>query len=226
MGQENLTSAQYDQLLKEINPARVSMLDNMAYLEAWDVRAHLIRVFGFGGFSIELLDYEMAYEQETTTRQGKAAFKVGYRARVQLTIPSLGATYTEAAFGESVMPDFKRGDAHDMALKTAESQAFKRAAMNLGTQFGLSLYRDGSTADVVGRTLAPAPSEGAAAPAAAAPAGKLADFIAKGAKLGFDEATLLKEASRVHGVASLAALSDQQIDDMSAALSARAKQKA
>jgi hypothetical protein len=149
-----LTPTQQEQLLRPINPSRVRSRDGMAYLEAWDVRAHLIRIFGFGGFSVELLDITQVFEQETTTRAGKAAFKVGYRATVRLTVPTLSAVYTEAAFGESVMPDFKRGDAHDMAIKTAESQALKRAATNLGTQFGLSLYNDGSMLDVVKATLA------------------------------------------------------------------------
>ena len=40
-----------------------------------------------------------------------------------------------------------------MAVKTAESDALKRAAINLGTQFGLSLYNNGSLKDVVGATL-------------------------------------------------------------------------
>jgi hypothetical protein len=40
-----------------------------------------------------------------------------------------------------------------MAVKTAESDALKRAAINLGTQFGLSLYDNGSRNDVVGHSL-------------------------------------------------------------------------
>ena len=36
-----------------------------------------------------------------------------------------------------------------MAIKTAESQAFKRCAINLGDQFGLSLYNNGGTSSVV-----------------------------------------------------------------------------
>lgn len=62
------------------------------------------------------------------------------------------ATYTEAAAGDS-QNNPSRADAHDMAIKTAESQAFKRAAVNLGDQFGLSLYKDGSTSAVVRDTL-------------------------------------------------------------------------
>ena len=40
-----------------------------------------------------------------------------------------------------------------MAVKTAESDALKRAAINLGTQFGLSLYQNGSLRDVIIQTL-------------------------------------------------------------------------
>jgi hypothetical protein len=84
-------------------------------------------------------------------------------------------------------------------MKTALSQALKRCAVNLGDQFGLSLYNDGSQAPVVLRSLAymaepvqesedapvqpepvpqtpvavpdpePAPAPSAAAPAPAAP---------------------------------------------------------
>ncbi len=158
MENSGLTREQYDQLMKPINASRVKSIDGMSYLEAWDVRAHLIRMFGFGGFSLELLDYELAFEETTQTRAGKDAYRVGYRARVRLTIPVLNAVYTEAAFGDATMPSTKRGDAHDLAIKTAESQALKRAAANLGTQFGLSLYNNATTADIVGRTLvAPAP---------------------------------------------------------------------
>ena len=51
-----------------------------------------------------------------------------------------------------------RGDAHDNAVKTAESQALKRMAINMGTQFGLSLYRDGQIEDVVRLTLVRPPA--------------------------------------------------------------------
>ena len=66
-------------------------------------------------------------------------------------IPSLDCTYTEAAVGSATLP--QRGEAHDMAVKTAESDAIKRAAINLGTQFGLSLYNNGDLKDVVKATL-------------------------------------------------------------------------
>lgn len=136
----SLTSEQIEQLLKPIHPSRVMVLDGMSHLAAYDVRAHLTRIFGFGGWSSDLIELTLIHDQETTTRAGKPARKVAYRAIVRLAIHATMATYTEAAVGESTMPDFKHGDAHDMAIKTAESQALKRAAVNLGDQFGLGLY--------------------------------------------------------------------------------------
>jgi recombination DNA repair RAD52 pathway protein len=143
-----LNDQQYEQLLKPLNPNRVAKRSqagrNLSYLEAWDVKAHLIRIFGFGGWSWDVLTAELAFESE---KDGK--WNVGYKVIGSLRIDN--TTYTEASVGSATLP--QRGEAHDMAIKTAESDALKRAAINLGTQFGLSLYDNGSLKDVVGKTL-------------------------------------------------------------------------
>jgi hypothetical protein len=153
-----LNTDQYDQLLKPLNSGRVATRERMSYLEAWDVKAHLIRIFGFGGFSADVLSSELVFDDLATTanKSGKFNHDVAYKVMLRLTIHGIGpdgqdVTYTEAAIGASHQPD--RAEAHDMAVKTAESDALKRAAINLGTQFGLSLYNSGATRDVVGRTL-------------------------------------------------------------------------
>lgn len=144
----SLNEEQFEALLQGINPARVSEVQGMSHVEAYDIRAMLIRIFGFTGFSLtETSPTEMLYEMETSTKQGKPAFKVAYRASIRLTIGD--CAYDGTAVGEATMPDFKRGDCHDMAIKTAESQALKRCAINLGDQFGLSLYNNGQTAPTV-----------------------------------------------------------------------------
>lgn len=149
-----LNDQQYHQLLKNLNPTRVAKRTqaghSLSYLEAYDVKAHLIRIFGFGGFNAEVIESTLAFEEQVDGKNGKQ-WSVGYKVVMQLMIPSLNAVYSEAAVGSASLPS--RGDAHDMAVKTAESDALKRAAINLGTQFGLSLYNDGSTKDVVGMTL-------------------------------------------------------------------------
>jgi recombination DNA repair RAD52 pathway protein len=152
-----LTAKQVDVLLSPIRDHRVKFMDGMSHLEGWDVRAHLSRIFGFANWDMTIHDLTMIYDLETTTRAGKPARKVAYRCVVSLTVrdPNGGtlATYSDGAVGESIMPDFKHGDAHDMAIKTASTQALKRCAINLGTQFGLSLYQNGNQDDVVKATL-------------------------------------------------------------------------
>jgi hypothetical protein len=117
-------------------------------MQAYDIRNHLNEVFGFGRWSEEVLTMEMIFDVPVTQRNGKPGFNVSYRAQVRLSVSAPDgsplATYTEWATGTSTMPDFKHGDAHDMAIKTAASQGLKRCATNLGNQFGLSLYAGGS----------------------------------------------------------------------------------
>lgn len=149
-----ISKEQYERLLMNLPSSRVANRKQgnmtLAYLEAWDVKAHLIRFFGFGGWSADVIESSLAYEDK-----GEKNWNVGYKVVLRLTLHGAGpsgenVTYTEAAVGSAIGA---RADAHDNAIKTAESDALKRCAINLGTQFGLSLYDQGSRKDVVGWTL-------------------------------------------------------------------------
>ena len=147
-----INKAQHEQLIKGINPTRIAKRQggggkSLSYLESWDVKAHLIRIFGFGGWNWTVLKAELAFEEQNE----RGNWNVGYKVIGRLYIHSLECDYTEAAVGSASLS--QRGEAHDMAIKTAESDAIKRAAINLGDQFGLSLYNNGSTAPVVINTL-------------------------------------------------------------------------
>lgn len=155
-----LTPEQYNYLLKPIPKSRVSERKGLGYVEAWEIKRHLTRIFGFGGWSADLLSNDLVFAElsDTPNTSGKYNWDVAYKAVMQLTIHGIApdggdVTYTEAAIGASHQPD--KADSHDMACKTAESDALKRCAINLGTQFGLSLYDNGSLVDVVVRTLRP-----------------------------------------------------------------------
>jgi hypothetical protein len=155
-----ITPEQYDALLQPLEAHRVASRKqgtmNLSYLETWDVRAHLIKIFGFCGWNSDVLSAELVFED----KDEKGRWNVGYKVVLRLSIHA-GAeqlvldpvSYTEAAVGSATLP--QRGEAHDMAVTTAESDALKRAAVNLGTQFGLSLYDSGNRKDVVGATLVP-----------------------------------------------------------------------
>lgn len=156
----SLTKAQVEQLLRPINPRRVGKDGKgFSHLEAYDVRAHLTRLFGFGEWSAVTNLCELVFESVSDDQ--KPRWTVCYRAKVTLTVHATGAAYSEWAAGDATNYP-SRADAHDMAMKTAESQALKRCAVNLGDQFGLSLYARGSLQPVVGRTLAMPEAEHAA----------------------------------------------------------------
>lgn len=162
----SLTQRQRDFLLHpEIQQSRIANRSQsgktFSYVEAWDIRRTLIRAFGFGGFSAEVVDARLMFEEQVPKNNGGTNWSVAYLVTVRLTIHGIDdiatelgdverdAIYTESAVGEWSMPS--RADAHDNAVKTGTSDALKRAAINLGTQFGLSLYAK-TTGDVVVRT--------------------------------------------------------------------------
>jgi len=139
------------QLMSDLNPARVSQRtggggSKLSYLEAHDVKATLIRIFGFANFSSELVSYKVENVRQWEVNN-KAKVQVTVSAHVKLTIHQTGAVYSEAAASSQTGSDV--GEVMDFALKTAESDAFKRCAVFLGTQFGASLYAQGATADQV-----------------------------------------------------------------------------
>lgn len=172
-----LSPAQHAELLEAMWHKRVSADPNgHAYLEQWDVRRTLIRVFGFGGWEPRTkrlwLIKEIEYPPGTLIRRNrktqeeyandKTIWTVVYGAEVALTVHGIegtSAVFEDGATGKSEnMPS--AGDAHDQAIKTALSQALKRCAVNLGDQFGLGLYNSGRLDAVVIRTLVGGPTDG------------------------------------------------------------------
>lgn len=151
-----LTNQQIDVLLSGIKGRRVGKdAKGFSHVEAYDIRAHLNRLFGFARWSADILTMELVSVRDAKTKAGKDAVEVIYRAQCRLKVNAADGTelasYTEWACGDSLQPSL--ADAHDQALKTAESQALKRAATNLGDQFGLSLYNKGQLEPIVGVTI-------------------------------------------------------------------------
>lgn len=181
---QGLTGQQLAALLANLNPNRVAQRDKpgtrgkkMSYLEAWDVKSKLIAVFGFANFDAEVLDpqivkieeweeeqWNWANGQKTTPKtnaagevETKTKFRITFMATYRIVIHATGATYSEVAIASQTGTD--PGEVADFAVKTAESDALKRCATWLGTQFGLSLYASDDNHvhynDVVGRVFDP-----------------------------------------------------------------------
>jgi recombination DNA repair RAD52 pathway protein len=151
-----LTREQLQVLMGNLHPARVQSRKQggatLSYLAAYDVKAMLIRVFGFGGFSAETTHTEIL-DVDRYQKDGKPQIRIAALCTVRLYIHQLDAVYSESAVASQTGATY--GDVADFAVKTAESDALKRAAINLGTQFGLSLYDNGSTKEVVRKIVSP-----------------------------------------------------------------------
>lgn len=158
-----LTDRQKEVLLAPIKPHRVFTAQGMAHVAAFDVVAHLTRIFGWGGWDKEILSLDLVHERidETVrdTKQGprkEVRCWVTYRCVMRLTVRDPEGNVVmrteDAATGSAQnMPSV--GDAHDFAVKNSVSYALKRCAKDLGDQFGLSLYNKGQTSALVGATV-------------------------------------------------------------------------
>jgi hypothetical protein len=163
----SLTPEQTAVLLRPIKPSRVLTAQNQSHVPAYDVAAHLTRIFGFGGWDKRILTLNLVSEEPTKTSTNREAWLVTYSCTMRLTVKdSAGAevaSWDDGACGTSTLP--QKGEAHDMALKSAISYALKRcAAFGLGDQFGLSLYNKGSVAPLIGKTLVGGGQTGGATP--------------------------------------------------------------
>lgn len=154
-----LSAAQVRQLLAPVKPIRV-LKDprGNSHLSQQDVTAHLVRVFGYGNFDTEIVSLDLVFEDPFVNKDGKEVpgrYNVCYRCRFRLTIKNPDgsplATYEDASCGDA--QNQSRQDAHDLASKSAISTAKKRCCINLGDQFGLSLYNRGQMTPLVRGTL-------------------------------------------------------------------------
>lgn len=114
---------------------------NLSYVEAWYVIDRLNQVFGFDGWERETLKMDVVQQEEKENSNGKSLYYVGYvaKVRVSVNVSAEETVYREGTgFGQGQDADL--GRAHESAVKEAESDAMKRAAMTFGYQFGLALY--------------------------------------------------------------------------------------
>lgn len=175
--QRGLTPEQLTMLLTPLNPTRVKQHKGNAHLEAWDVRRWLTRIFGFAGWDDDILSMECIHSVTSPIGSDPSPLKhrctAVYRVTMRLTVKDQQGNvlghWDDGATGEGIN-QVSVGDAHDLALKAALSQALKRCAVNLCDQFGLSLYNEGDIRGVVVRTLGhPVLMAGAPDPAQDAP---------------------------------------------------------
>lgn len=129
------------ELRKKLDPSHVSQRKQggtqVSYVEGWHVIAELNRIFGYGEWTRETLDVSCVSEREAKIgREQKDGWRVTYTARVRVTVA--GVSRDGCGAGHGIGTDL--GECHESALKEAETDAMKRAAMTFGNPFGLALY--------------------------------------------------------------------------------------
>jgi len=159
-----LTRTQISRLLKPVRADRVENKQGRAYVPQHEVRAELIRIFGPGNVDHTMTDPVLVYETRIAPGEDQypdkgnkpyyyvACYKVGCTLRIRDYDGNDVAEFTEYHIEENA-PLPNRGEAHAMAVTSAESYALRRAAISMGDAFGLHLYNGGSVAPLVGGTL-------------------------------------------------------------------------
>ena len=115
---------------------------SVSYLEGWQVIAEANRIFGFDGWQRETVALRCVNQSERTIgREQRPGWGVTYTARVRITVgEGTGAQLIREGCGAGHGIDVDLGQAHESALKEAETDAMKRALMTFGNPFGLALY--------------------------------------------------------------------------------------
>jgi len=104
----------------------------LSYIESWQAISEANRIFGFDNWN----SYTRTKKLFEPYKDAKDKWRVGYMAKVTV---SVGQVQREGVgYGSGIDNDL--GQAHESALKEAESDARKRALMTFGNPFGLALY--------------------------------------------------------------------------------------
>jgi hypothetical protein len=172
----HLTQGQVKRLLTPVRGDRLEKKQGLTYVPQQEVRAELIRTFGPGRTDHTMSEPVMLYETKLVagdvqfpktakaTEYWVVAYMVGCTLRAYDYAGFLVYECTEYHV-EECAPLPNRGEAHAMAVTSAQSYALRRAALNLGDNMGLHLYAGGSTAPLVANTLALVDPESPLAPA-------------------------------------------------------------
>lgn len=137
----SMTDQQKTLLALPLNRASVKTREQggrtLSYIEGWAAIAEANRIFGFDGWQRETVFIQCASDQPREIGRDKVpGFGVTYVAKVKVTVDGIVREGCGAGHGI----DRDHGQAHESAIKEAETDAMKRALMTFGNPFGLALY--------------------------------------------------------------------------------------
>jgi hypothetical protein len=108
---------------------------DLHYVEGWHVIAEANRIFGYDAWDRRTLASHCVWSGASGACYGAA-----YTAKVRVSIRAGDVTIVREGSGTGEGKASTPGQAHELALKGAETDATKRALATFGNPFGLALY--------------------------------------------------------------------------------------
>ena len=107
----------------------------LSYVEGWFAIAEANRIFGFDGWDRETVETKCIRAGEA-----RGSYNTLYSARVRVSVRAADHLVVRDGHGTGEGRGNTLSEAHDVAIKAAETDATKRALVTFGKAFGLALY--------------------------------------------------------------------------------------
>src|SRR4051812_23172127 len=134
-----LTDTQIFQLKAKLDGRRVKTRNangtELHYVEGWHVIAEANRIFGYDAWDRRTLSTSCVYSSPAGQSHVAA-----YAAKVRISVRAGDTVIVREGSGTGEARAPSPGQAHELALKGAETDATKRALATFGNPFGLALY--------------------------------------------------------------------------------------
>ncbi len=134
-----LTNTQVRQLKAKLEPRHVKIRKangaDLHYVEGWHVIAEANRIFGYDAWDRRTLATRCVWNGAVGPYHEAA-----YTAKVRVCVRAGDITVVREGSGSGEAKAPTPGQAHELALKSAETDATKRALATFGNPFGLALY--------------------------------------------------------------------------------------
>ena len=134
-----LSDTQIRQLRSKLDPKHIKTRAaggvELSYVEGWHVLSEANRIFGFDAWDRNTVENSCIW-----SGLSGEFFVAAYIAKVRISVRAGDVTIVRDGSGSGEGKARSRGEAHDRALKAAETDATKRALATFGNRFGLALY--------------------------------------------------------------------------------------
>ena len=107
----------------------------LSYVEGWHAIAEANRIFGYDAWDRQTMTLKCVWEGRKVTLEA-----CSYIARVRIKVRAGESVICREGCGSGHGSRPSRGEAHETAIKEAETDAMKRALATFGNPFGLALY--------------------------------------------------------------------------------------